>query len=98
MTVDPSSRLNLDPAVARSLIREILAETERPAAALYNPGEQLPGTGGFIYALNSCLERFADRSNELAAGASQLALRSLRALEEIEDIDNELAHRLRSLE
>lgn len=83
--------LNLNTGTARSLISQLYSEADQVPDFMEFAGEDIPGFGTFIAALNDALYSLSYRGSMLAADATELADSLTHALHSIESTDADAA-------
>lgn len=86
--------LNLNTGTVRSLLSQLYTEADHVSDSMEFDGEDVPGFGTFISALNDALYSLSYRGNMLAADATELADSLTDTLHAIESADADAAHSL----
>jgi hypothetical protein len=82
---------------ARTLVHELSAKAATPIHASYLPGEQLPGAGPFITALNNALESLAHRARSQCNYVDDAVTKTSYYLQQAQSADAGLARRFDQL-
>ncbi|MDO5097698.1 MAG: hypothetical protein Q4D85_02995 [Corynebacterium sp.] len=86
--------LHVHLKAARALAAELAANAATPIHASYLPGEDLPGAGAFITALNGAIDSLANRARAQCAYVDNAVTITMTHLRQAEATDTALGRSL----